>query len=219
MQGEYLDLSFKQIDDITKIEGLEELTKLEALNLRNNQIKDIKGFEKLINLKRLYLNGNKISEIKGLDNLNKLEILHLENNQISEIKGLERLQNLLFLDLSDNRISKIAGLDTLHKLEHINLIGNQMEDPEEEYLILKTNNAQEFVEKCVFQKIDQNIPFIKFDSLMSFQENINAFEEKHRKIEDISFFVSIGTHKEIKQFKSEQNAVFFARRPEEIHLS
>ena len=37
-----------------------------------------------------------------------------------------------------------------------------MEEPEEEYLAQKTNNAQEYVEKCKFKKIDQNIPFINY---------------------------------------------------------
>jgi len=239
-QGVYLDLNFKNIKEISQIKGLEKLNHLEALNLRNNRIEEIKGLDKLTNLKRLYLNGNKICEIKGLEYLNKLEILQLANNQITEIKGLdklvnlktlhlnnnrikkikglENLKNLAFLELTENQITKIEGLDTLYKLDSINLNGNQIEDPDEEYLVQKTNNAQEFVEKCKFNKIGQKIPFIKFDSSKTFRDNINSFKIKHENVEDISLFVNIGTHKESKHFKGEQNAVFFSKRPEEIKL-
>ena len=197
LDGNYLDLQSKGIKDITLIEGLENLTNLEALNLRNNQISEIKGLDMLINLKRLYLSENEITEIRGLD----------------------KLHNLEFLDLSENQIAKIEGLDALQNLTQINLVGNQMEDPEEEYLVQKTSNPQEYVEKCKFKKIDQNIPFIKFNNQLSFQENIEDFEKKHRGIADSSFFVSIGTHKELKQIKAEQNAIFLFKKPNEIQLS
>ena len=219
IKDNYLDLKSKGIKDITLIEGLENITNLEALNLRNNQITEIKGLDILSDLKRLYLNENRINEIKGLEKLQSLEILNLSENQITEIKGLDKLQNLEHLDLMGNQITKIEGLDALQNLTWINLVGNQIEEPEEEYLVLKTNNAQEYVEKCKFTKIDQNIPFIKFNNQLSFQENIDNFRKKHIEITDNSFFISIGTHKESKQIKGEQNAIFLFKKPNEITLS
>ncbi len=175
IKDNYLDLKSQDIEDITLIEGLENLTELKALNLRNNRITEIKGLDDLQNLERLYLDGNQITEIKGLE--------------------------------------------TLQKLEGLQLDGNQMEDPEEEYLIQKLSHAQDFVEYCKLKKIGQYIPFIKVNKKISLEKNIDAFKKKHIEITDISFFVNIGTHKESKQIKGEQNAVFFMEKPNEITLS
>ena len=89
-----LNLEDLKITDITKIEGLETLTNLKELRLKNNSIKEINGLETLTNLKNLYLGRNQIKEIKGLEHLTKLQILDLGYNQIEEIKGLENLTNL-----------------------------------------------------------------------------------------------------------------------------
>jgi len=113
VKDNYLDLKFKEIKDITLIEGLEKLTYLEALNLRNNQITEINGLGILSKLKRLYLNENRINKIKGLEKLQSLEILNLSGNQITKIEGLDKLQNLESLDLMGNQITKIEGLDAL----------------------------------------------------------------------------------------------------------
>ena len=72
IKDNYLDLKSKGIKDITLIEGLENITNLEALNLRNNQITEIKGLDILSDLKRLYLNENRINEITGLEKIQSL---------------------------------------------------------------------------------------------------------------------------------------------------
>ena len=104
-KGLALNLNNKEINEITEIKGLENLTNLQRLNLRSNNITEIKGLENLKNLVHLDLCFNQISEIKGLENLNKLILLNLENNQISEINGLENLTHLNYLYLNGNNIS------------------------------------------------------------------------------------------------------------------
>lgn len=79
-----LDLSNLGISHINVINGLENLTSLENLKLKKNQIKDISGLESLVNLKHLYLEDNDIDEIKSLENFIKLEFLCLENNKIPQ---------------------------------------------------------------------------------------------------------------------------------------
>ncbi len=55
---EKLDLGSNQI---TKIEGLDNLVKLRWLDLDENQITKIKGLDKLVNLQKLHLKKNNIS--------------------------------------------------------------------------------------------------------------------------------------------------------------
>ncbi|MFX0027407.1 MAG: leucine-rich repeat domain-containing protein [Candidatus Hermodarchaeota archaeon] len=116
-----LDLSGKEIMDITEISGLEALTDLQILKLSNNQIGEIKGLETLKNLLKLDLRGNEISEIKGLKNLSNLIDLDLSYNKIREIQGLNNLINLKRLNLKGNLFVTIKGLENLIKLKHLNL--------------------------------------------------------------------------------------------------
>ncbi|MFX1364411.1 MAG: hypothetical protein ACFFCE_01015 [Promethearchaeota archaeon] len=62
-------------------------------------MKEIKGLENLKKLELLDLHKNEITEIKGLDNLEKLKWLDLSHNQIIEFKGLDKLNNLIWLFL------------------------------------------------------------------------------------------------------------------------
>lgn len=116
------------ITDMSQIEGLENLTSLRALNLKNNFITEIKGLEHLTNLNKLNLSGNQITEIKGLEYLNNLEFLTLSNNSISEIKGLENLRDLWELDLRSNNISEIKGLENLTNVSTLSLENNKFTD-------------------------------------------------------------------------------------------
>jgi len=82
--GEVLDLSHKDIESITEIKGLENLTSLRELILSGNQINEIKSLDTLTKLRKLNLRYNKITEIKGLDTLSTLKWLYINGNEFSE---------------------------------------------------------------------------------------------------------------------------------------
>ncbi|MFX0028719.1 MAG: leucine-rich repeat protein [Candidatus Hermodarchaeota archaeon] len=119
-----INLSSKNIDDISKVNGLEKLVNLSKLNLNFNRITEIKGLDNLINLKSLQLQWNKIREIEGLECLRKLEYLYLNNNEILKIKGINNLSNLKSLMIYDNHLTEVENLDHLSKLEILNLRNN-----------------------------------------------------------------------------------------------
>jgi len=97
-----LDLSSWGIKDISEIKGLENLTKLQALNLNVNNISEIKGLETLINLETLLLENNRIETLKGLDNLGYLKTLNLYNCRIHQIESFKNKDYLKFLILGKN---------------------------------------------------------------------------------------------------------------------
>jgi len=135
---------------IKEINGLENLTLLEELDLSSNEISEIKGLDTLRNLRRLRLSHNNIEYIQGLENLTQLEeldlifnkitsigglesqknlkSLNLAENQINEIKNLNNLKNLKELRLDHNQISEIKGLENLSSLEELNLFKNQIKE-------------------------------------------------------------------------------------------
>jgi len=122
--GLTLRLSKKGIVDISEIEGLDALSKLETLILENNQITEIKGLENLTNLEELNLNINLISEIKGLEKLTNLQTLYLNGNKITEIKNLDYLTNLETLCVNNNNFNDITGILQLKKLSYFQCVGD-----------------------------------------------------------------------------------------------
>ena len=80
---------------------------------------DLTGIpEKILNmswLQELSLKSNQISAIKNLDALPSLQYLDLDRNQIVEIKNLDALARLKTLFLSRNQIIEINGG---HNIKH-----------------------------------------------------------------------------------------------------
>ncbi|MFX0103647.1 MAG: leucine-rich repeat domain-containing protein [Candidatus Hodarchaeota archaeon] len=130
IDGKIIELHFPNcnIDDITKLKGLENLDQLQVLDLGNNLITEIEGLDKIPQLKKLHLDSNQISEIKGLDELPNLEFLSIYYNKISEMKGLDNLPKLRLLNLSQNQITEIKGLENLTQLTRLIISGNQIEE-------------------------------------------------------------------------------------------
>ena len=87
-----LGLSNKQL---TSVEGLEKLTKLETLNLQDNKLTDIKGLEKLTQLENLYLDHNQLTDVTGLEKLTQLEYLSLDDNPALTKAQITELQKAL----------------------------------------------------------------------------------------------------------------------------
>jgi len=65
LKPNYVDLSF---NNISKIEGLETLTRLNDLSLFSNQITTLEGMDTLVNLKVLSLGKN---NIKNMDKVGR----------------------------------------------------------------------------------------------------------------------------------------------------
>jgi small GTP-binding protein len=118
-----LELSGNRISDISVLKDLKNLT---TLYLGHNQISDISVLKDLKNLTLLYLSDNQILDISVLNDLKNLNSLYLCHNQISDISGLKDLKNLTTLDLSDNRISDLSGLKDLENLTTLDLRNNQI---------------------------------------------------------------------------------------------
>ena len=118
-----LDLSSRQLTDITPLAGLTNLT---YLRLHNNQISDIIPLANLTNLTVLVLNSNQISDITPLAGLTNLTNLDLSSNQISNLAPLAGLTSLTSLSLSVNEVMDITPLNGLTNLTVLDLFGNQI---------------------------------------------------------------------------------------------
>jgi hypothetical protein len=120
-----LDASGKKITDLS---GIEHLKGLEKLNLLNNNINDVSALANLTRLTNLNLGGNAVQDVSTLAKLSRLEILNLRNNRVTDISVFSGLTQLTKLDLRGNSISNIAALGELSLLKSLNLRENPVED-------------------------------------------------------------------------------------------
>lgn len=89
---------------IKRIEGLENLNKIEVLDLHGNQITQVGGLGSLKELKVLNLAGNQIRNIGTNDfyGLQSLQELNLRRNRLRKLLGFAELPNLSKLFISNN---------------------------------------------------------------------------------------------------------------------
>jgi internalin A len=77
------------------VKGLEKLTQLTGLQLRENKLTDVTGLEKLTQLKWLHLGNNQLTSVKGLENLTMLKSLYIKDNPALTKAQIAELQKAL----------------------------------------------------------------------------------------------------------------------------
>ena len=114
-----VDSKFEFVIGISKIEGLEDNTKLLSLYLQENLIEKIEGLHTLTNLRQLNLTDCLIQRIEGLSTLTSLETIQLKRNRIGKFGGIDDVLGLLecpsltVVDLSDNFIEEDTIIEEL----------------------------------------------------------------------------------------------------------
>ncbi|NWQ60044.1 CNTRL protein, partial [Neopipo cinnamomea] len=103
------------------IENLEKCSKLEILNLSNNQIEKMEKLDKLLKLRELNLSCNRISKIEGIEHLQNLQKLNLAGNEIEHIPVWvgKKLRSLRVLNLNQNKLSSLHDIAKLKPLQDL----------------------------------------------------------------------------------------------------
>nr|XP_009679355.1 PREDICTED: centriolin isoform X2 [Struthio camelus australis] len=118
-----LNLSFAKEGDkkFKYIENLEKCSKLETLNISNNQIEKIEKLDKLLKLRELNLSYNKISKIEGIEHMQNLQKLNLAGNEIEHIPLWvgKKLRSLRILNLEQNKVSSLYDIAKLKPLQDL----------------------------------------------------------------------------------------------------
>ena len=93
---------------IADLGGIEQLTRLEVLDLYGNEIRDLSPLAGLTRLRYLDLGSNRVEEILPLASLKGLQVLLLPGNSVTEVSALAGLDSLQSLDLTGNPLSEAA---------------------------------------------------------------------------------------------------------------
>lgn len=140
---EYLDQVPSEIDQLEKLQELNldsnniselgpitNLKNLRVLRISYNKLGKLPpDMKKMENLQEIYLSGNQLSSLpKELFELENLEVLVVKNNALTSIPpDLKKLKNLRILDLKNNQISSLPdSLSHLKRLERLYLSGNTL---------------------------------------------------------------------------------------------
>ena len=93
---------------IADLDGIEQLTRLEALDLYGNEIRDLTPLSGLGRLRYLDLGSNRVEEVSPLSSLRSLQVLLLADNEVTEISAIAGLDSLQSVDLTGNPLSEAA---------------------------------------------------------------------------------------------------------------
>ncbi|HLR91666.1 MAG TPA: leucine-rich repeat domain-containing protein, partial [Atopostipes sp.] len=129
---------------VKSVSPLQNLTKLETLSLRNNEITDLEAIDfddiLFLNIRDLSLRhnvkrdeegeGTRLADISMLGQMVSLRKLELRDNDIENLEPLSNLRKLTELDLRENKFKDIEALETLTKLKELNLRDNEIESLE-----------------------------------------------------------------------------------------
>ncbi len=93
---------------IADLGGIEQLTRLEALDLYGNGIRDLSPLAGLRRLRYLDLGSNRVEDVSPLASLKSLRVLLLADNAVTEISALAGLDSLQSVDLTGNPLGEAA---------------------------------------------------------------------------------------------------------------
>ena len=115
-------------NQLTSLEGIENLVNLQQLSCYRNQLNNLEGIENLVNLQQLYCSVNKLTSLRGIENIVNLQRLYCYNNQLTSLElgdfSIEAFE--LGIDETDLRRFK--------KLEELSCAENKFSNRYKEYL-------------------------------------------------------------------------------------
>ena len=116
-------------NNITQLDNLVSLPKLEVLDCSHNRIININEIKTLIGLRTVWLGFNLIENIDSLKYLTRIRELDLQRNRIFSISNgtLSWLYNLQRLNISFNYLSEFPNdLTSLEALRELNMSNNKI---------------------------------------------------------------------------------------------
>ena len=143
---EELTLQNREIDDLSFLEGMTHLKKLdlsgctisgdlgiikslpalEELTMKGCSLSSLSFLEGAPSLKKLDLSSNAVGNLSVLATIPTLQVLDLSDNAVRDLYPLTGLTELTSLNLAENVISHMAPLSTCLKLGTLDVSGNKI---------------------------------------------------------------------------------------------
>lgn len=98
--------------EVTNIDALRTLSKLESLILSGPKINNIDALTELTNVKRLSITANALTDVSPIENLSALAILYLESDSFTSVPKLSALTELTGITFVGDALQDISALNT-----------------------------------------------------------------------------------------------------------
>lgn len=133
------------------IDALGSLTKLESVDLSDNNITTISVLSNLPELKYVFLTHNNIDDISPLTSLTKLLVADVSQNSITELPDFSKATMLESLYLAKNKISDLSSIHTMPNIITLDISYNLVTNAKNigmltmlETLVISNNNITNF---------------------------------------------------------------------------
>ena len=116
-------------NDLASFDVSVPMPNLTKLNANNNAIDTLLGLEFLTGLERLVVKNNSLASLSGVENLaEELKILSISANQLTSLDGIESMLNLEEIKAQNNLIEGLPSLSLHADLGILWLGGNRLEN-------------------------------------------------------------------------------------------
>ncbi|KAI1480583.1 hypothetical protein F4774DRAFT_76421 [Daldinia eschscholtzii] len=170
-----LDLENNQI---SSIQGVEQLTSLASINLQHNKLSSFGPSENVSvpNLKYVTLSNNELTTL-DLSPFSSLRLLHADRNQLTSIKGFSRCRRLDSLSLREQQGDvplDASSLNAAYEIRKLFLSGNYLTsfNPSVDFLNLQYLELANCGLECLPPDLGQLMPNLRVLNL-----NMNALED------------------------------------------
>ena len=117
-----------QVRSLKELPGIEDLSSLEILEIKEVPLEGVLDVSSLKSLKSLRFSQTHLIGLVGLERLKELEELQIDHVDIDALGGLTLLSKLKTLSLANCKISDLSKIGALKKLETLYLDGTDVND-------------------------------------------------------------------------------------------
>ncbi|CAL6085210.1 leucine-rich_repeat domain-containing protein [Hexamita inflata] len=142
-----------------------------ALTINNCELNDLTGIELLVQLQKVDLVNNSFNNIKPLFLLENVTSLTINNSKLTNVTGIEQMKQLTYLNLKDNQIVLIEPVKQLSNLKQLLLDKNFIHD----FNTLTTHQNYSF-DWISHQKIISDADIQNYLTDINFTSNLNNFK-------------------------------------------
>jgi uncharacterized membrane protein YgcG/Leucine-rich repeat (LRR) protein len=123
-----LQLYQTNVHSLKELPGIEDLSSLEILDIRDVPLEGVLDVSSLVSLKSLRFSQTHLTGLVGLEQLSELEELQIDHIDIDTLSGLTQLSKLKILSLTACKIGDLSKIGTLSNLEMLFLDGTDVSD-------------------------------------------------------------------------------------------
>ncbi|CAL6068557.1 leucine-rich_repeat domain-containing protein [Hexamita inflata] len=167
----YFKTSGGALVDYLEVKLIKVPSQITALTINNCELNDLTGIELLVQLQKVELINNSFNSAKPIYSLDNVTSLTINNSKLTNVVGIEQMKQLTYLNLKDNQIVLIEPVKQLPNLKQLLIDNNFIHD-----LNTLTTHQNYTLEWISHQKIISNADIQNYLTDINTTLNLNDFK-------------------------------------------